>query len=259
MRAFIIPLTTIVTWIMSLPASAQAGELRILATGVFEFAVRDLAEPFKRQSGHDVRITIVNAGAAAKKLEAGESYDVILSSSASLDALAAEGMLMPGTKIDIGAMRLGAAVGLDAPPVEVATSSALRSALLAARAVAYIDPHGGGSSGVFFGKLFTQLGVADDVRPKAVLAATGADVVEAVSGGRATLGMTQASELIGAKGVNFVGFLPDDAQLITVYAAAISANAVAPEPAKDFVRLLTGPIGSERLRRSGWSIGTLTK
>jgi hypothetical protein len=88
-------------------APAQADGLRVLATGVFEFAVRDLAEPFKRQNGQDVSFTIVNAGAAAAKLEAGESYDVILSSSASLNKMAAAGNVVAVSKVDVGRMRLG--------------------------------------------------------------------------------------------------------------------------------------------------------
>jgi molybdate transport system substrate-binding protein len=232
--------------------AATSDELHVLGTGVFEFAVRDLAGEYKRQTGHALSITIVNAGTAAKKLEGGESYDVVLSSSASLDALAAKGLLLPATKVDVGRMRLGAVIKSGARPVDIATSDALRKALLAAPAIAYIDPHGGGSSGVFFGKLFAQLGVTQDVESKGVLAATGADVVEAVSTGKATFGMTQASELIGAAGVQFVGFLPAETQLITVYAAAVPASAKAPALAKDFIRFLTSPIGLKRLQQSGW-------
>jgi molybdate transport system substrate-binding protein len=235
-------------------APAQADSLRVLATGVFEFAVRDLAEPFKRQNGEGVSFTIVNAGTAAAKLEAGESYDVILSSSASLDKLAAAGRVVAVSKVDVGRMRLGAVVKQGATVPDLKTTDALRAALLAAPAVAYIDPRGGGTSGAFFAKMFERLGIADEMHAKAVLATTGADVAKAVSEGHATLGMTQASELIDAQGVAFADYLPEDVQLITVYAAAICASAAAPQTAETFIRYLVGPIGSERLRKSGWEI-----
>jgi molybdate transport system substrate-binding protein len=233
---------------------ARADSLRVLATGVFEFAVRDLAEPFKRQNGQDVNFTIVNAGAAAAKLEAGETYDVILSSSASLDKLAAAGKVAANSKVDVGRMRLGAVVKHGAPLPDLKTVPALRAALLAAPAVAYIDPRGGGTSGAFFAKMFERLGIVDQMQAKAVLAATGADVAKAVSDGRATLGMTQASELIGAQGVEFADYLPGDMQLITDYAAAVCVSAAAPQTAEAFIRYLVSPVGSERLRKSGWEI-----
>jgi molybdate transport system substrate-binding protein len=235
-------------------APVRADGLRVLATGVFEFAVRDLAEPFKRQSGQDVSITVVNAGTAAKKLEAGEQFDIILSSSASLDALGAKGQVVPATKIDVGRMRLGVVVKQGATAPDLKTASALRAALLAAPAVAYIDPRGGGTAGAFFDKMFERLGVADQVRAKGILDATGADVARSVASGKATLGMTQASELIGAEGVTFADFLPDEMQLTTVYAAAVCANASAPQTAQAFIRFITGPIGAERLRKSGWDV-----
>jgi molybdate transport system substrate-binding protein len=255
MRSRIFSLSgAVITALALWSAPVQADGLRVLATGVFEFAIRDLAESFKRQSGQDVSFTIVNAGTANAKLEAGETYDVILSSSTSLDKLAAAGKVVATSKVDVGRMRLAAVVKQGAPAPDLKTIAALRAALLAAPAVGYIDPRRGGTSGAFFAKMFERLGIADAMRAKAVLGTTGADVAKAVSEGRATLGMTQASELIGAEGVEFADNLPEDIQLITVYAAAVSTSAVAPQPAEAFIRYLVGPVGSERLRKSGWEI-----
>src|SRR5262249_47050947 len=126
--------------------------------------------------------------------------------------------------------------------------------ILSAPAIAYIDPKGGGTSGAFFAKLFERLGVADAVPAKGIPCKTGIDVNQAVAAGRASLGFTQASEIIGADGVAFAGFLPDDLQLVTVYAAAIPASAKNPDGGKAFIRFLTGPTGAERLRKSGWDV-----
>jgi molybdate transport system substrate-binding protein len=66
--------------------------------------------------------------------------------------------------------------------------------------------------------------------------------------------LTQASELIGAEGARFAGYLPDDLQLVTVYSAAVSATSKAPESAEAFMRFVTGPVGSELLRKYGWDV-----
>jgi molybdate transport system substrate-binding protein len=234
--------------------AASAEEIKVLTTGVFEFALHDLAAPFKGQSGKDVSITGVNAGIAAAKLEAGEAYDVVFSSRASLHALGDKGRVDAESIVDIGRMRLGAAVKAGASAPDLKTPDGLRAALLAAPDVAYIDPTGGGTAGVQFLKIFDRLGITKDVRAKEILCATGADVVRALVSGKATIGMTQASELIGAEGTDFVGMLPEEVQLITVYAAGLPASAKDHDAGAAFIRFVTAPPGLERLRKSGWDV-----
>jgi molybdate transport system substrate-binding protein len=232
--------------------AGQPAELHVIATGVYEHVLKDLAAPFAARTGEGVRFTITNAGGVLAKLAAGAAADVVMTSGAGIDSLAAKGLVVGSTKVDVGGMRLGVAVKAGAPVPDIKTSHALREALRAAPAVASIDPHGGGTSGPFIDKLLERLGVADEVRPKGVLCATGADVVRALVSGGATLGMTQAAELIGLPGLWFAGFLPDDLQLVTVYAAAVTANAKFPAAAAAFIAFITGPAGAERLRSSGW-------
>lgn len=234
--------------------NANADELNVLATGVYASAVEDLAAPFQQQTGHAVRFTVVNAGTAARKIEAGEAYDAVLTSSASLDALTRAGKVVSGSKVDIGRMRLGTAVKAGAPLPDIKTADAFRAAILAAPAVAYIDPKGGGTSGAFFAKMFERLGVAKAIEAKGIPCATGIDVNRVVASGRASLGMTQASEIIGAPGVAFGGYLPDDLQLVTVYAAGIPSSAKSAEGGKAFIGFLQGPTGAERLKKSGWDV-----
>jgi molybdate transport system substrate-binding protein len=135
---------------------------------------------------------------------------------------------------------------------DIKTSDALREVLRNAPAVASIDPHGGGTSGPFIDRLFERLGVAEVVRSNGVLCATGADVVRAVASGRASLGMTQAAELIGLPGLAFAGFVPDELQLVTVYSAAVAASSKIPDAAAAFIAFITGPEAVARLRSSGW-------
>jgi molybdate transport system substrate-binding protein len=88
---------------------------------------------------------------------------------------------------------------------------------------------------------------------RGVLSKTGKDVVGAVSSGDATLGLTQATELIGAKGVQFAGMLAPEVQVVSVYSAAVSTFAGAPDVARSFIRFLTSPAGVEGFSRAGWA------
>ncbi|HLH94138.1 MAG TPA: substrate-binding domain-containing protein [Xanthobacteraceae bacterium] len=231
----------------------EAKELCVIATGVYEHALKDLALAYESRSGRRVGFVITNAGGVASKLEASQAADVVMTSSVGIDSLASKGRVVASSKIDIGGMRLGIAVKAGAALPDLDSSDAVRTALRRAT-VASIDPHGGGTSGPFIERLFQRLGIAEEVRAKGVLCATGADVVRAVSSSRATLGITQAAELIGIAGVAFAGFLPDELQLVTVYSAAVAVNASLPVAAADFIAFMTGPAGAERLRQSGWSL-----
>ena len=168
--------------------------MQIIATGVYEHSLKDLAGPFTAQTGRGVSFIITNAGGVITKLDANAAADVIMTSSAGIDSLVAKGRILAASKVDVGGMRLGVAVGSGAAMPDITTPNALRAVLGAASAVASIDPNGGGTSGPFIDKLFDRLGVADVVRGKGVLCATGADVVRAVASGRASIGITQAAE-----------------------------------------------------------------
>jgi molybdate transport system substrate-binding protein len=228
-------------------------KIQVIATGVYEHVLDDLAVPFAQATGHAVSFVITNAGGVIARLDAGQAADVVMTSAAGIDSLAAKGHVIGTTKVDVGGMRLGAAVKSGAPAPDIRTGDALRDALRAAP-VAYIDPHGGGTSGPFLAKLFERLGVAVEVRTNGVVCATGRDVVQAVASGRAALGLTQAAELIGVPGVAFAGFLPDDLQVVTVYAMAVATHAESPDAARAFVAFITGPLAAERLRSSGWQV-----
>jgi molybdate transport system substrate-binding protein len=233
---------------------ADAGEqIRVLATGVFATTLQSLAGPFEKANGTGIQVSIANAGELAARVVAGEAADLVMSSSAGVKALAKQNALA-ATEVVIGKMRLGVAVASGAAVPDLSSTETFRALLLSAKTVAYIDPNGGGTSGPSFEKMFSSLGVADAVHGKAVLCKTGAEIVSAVASGRAAIGMTQASEIIGGSGVAFAGYVPDTLNLTTVYSASIATRSANPRGASAFLEFVAGPIGSDHLRRAGWDI-----
>lgn len=225
----------------------------MLATGVFATTLQSLAQPFESASGHKIEVSIANAGEVASRVVAGEAVDLVMSSSASIKTLAHQGALA-SKEVVIGKMRLGVAVRSGGAMPDLTSVEAFRTLLLSAATIAYIDPNGGGTSGPFFEKMFVSLGVADAVHAKAVPCKTGSEIVRAVASGRADVGMTQASEMIGANGVAFAGYLPETLNLTTVYSASIATRTANLKGAAAFLEFLAGPTGSDRLRRAGWDL-----
>jgi molybdate transport system substrate-binding protein len=143
---------------------------------------------------------------------------------------------------------IGARTGTPKPAI--ADSAAVKATLLAARNISYVDPAMGGITGVFFLQQADKLGIGPEVRAKAVLKPNGSGVAEAVAKGDAQYGVTLISEMLPNKDVT-VWPLPDDIQMTTIYAAALSTNA---ENAMDATRLLNdlrGPKGRDASLNAG--------
>jgi molybdate transport system substrate-binding protein len=102
--------------------------------------------------------------------------------------------------------------------------------------------------------MLVSMGIADAVHAKAILGKDGITIVEAVASGNADVGMTQASEIIGAGGVKFAGFIPDALNVTTVYSAAIPTHATDVKGAAAFLAFIAGPTGAARLRQAGWEL-----
>jgi len=233
----------------------MSAELQVTAAGAYEHVINDLAPIFTRDSGMPIRLTVTNAAGVIKRLEAKEPVDVVLTSAAGIADLAAAGLADASTQTEIARVGLGIAVREELPLPDLGTAAAVRAALLSATRVAFIDPKGGGTSGPFIAKLFEGLGIADRMTESGIASKTGKDVVRAVASGEATLGLTQATELIGAKGVQFAGYLAPEVQVVSVYAAAVSAFAAAPDAARRFIALLKSPVGRGCFSRAGWDAG----
>lgn len=227
--------------------------LRAVATGALESAVVDLAAAFRRETGQEIAFTICNAGRVTALVEAGEPFGLVMSSSAGVDALIAKGRLIAGSKVEIGDMRLGVATRTGAPAPDLRNPGSVRAALTAAT-VAYIDPAGGGSAGGHILKILDRLGLTQQVMASGTKCPTGHAIVHAVAEGSATLGVTQASEIIGEPRVGFGGFLPDELQLLTRYCAGLPVSGQGAAPARAFLAYLKGPVGAARFRQSGWLI-----
>jgi len=235
-------------------------ELHVTAAGAYEHVLNELIPLFTEECGIPVRLAVANAAGVINRLEANETedrqtVDVVLTSAAGIDHLIAGGLADRASSVEIGRMRLGVAVTPGLPQPDLGTADLARAFLLAAPHVAFIDPKGGGTSGPFIAKLFERLGVAEHMNQSGVLSKTGKDVVRAVESGAATCGLTQASELIGAKGVQFAGYLPDELQVISVYAGAVATQTRVPDLAADFIRLLKSPKSIEAFRAAGWDAG----
>ena len=231
-------------------AQALAQSLKVLTTGAFKQVVVALIPAFESRSG--VKVDLVNdtAGGVVKRIDAGEAFDVVFLTPAGLATLAAQGKVDPASVQPIAKVGIGVAVKAGAPRPALETVDQFKTAVLAARKVAYIDPASGGSSGIYLDGLFQRLGIAEAVRAKAVLVAGGL-VAERVANGDADLAIHQVSEILPVAGVDLVGPLPEAIQNFTTYGYGISTATRMAAVAKSFVAAFGTGEATEVIRVKG--------
>jgi molybdate transport system substrate-binding protein len=232
--------------------SANAADIKVLTAGAMKSVVLALQPGFEAQTGHKLTIDNGTAGDLARRISAGENFDVAIITPAVVADLITQNKIAAGTDANIASVGVGVAVKEGAPKPAIATIEEFKQALLTARAVAYIDPKAGGSSGIYFDKLLEKLGIADAVRAKAKLKA-GGYVAELIVSGEADLAIHQISEILPVKGVTLVGPLPAEIQNLTIYTVGLSTSARDTDATKAFAAYLASPAADAVLVSRGLS------
>jgi len=201
--------------------------------GISSMATRqvlaDLTSAHTARTGQVVAIESVGGVDAAKRVQAGEAFDVVILASDAIDKLIAAGHLMPG-RIDLVKSGVAACVRTGAPVPDLSSEAAVKAAVLAADKISYST----GPSGVALQKLFERWGIAEAVAGKTVQAPPGVPVASLVARGEVALGFQQLSELLHVQGITIAGPLPEPIQITTVFSAGVAVNT----PHADAVRAL---------------------
>jgi molybdate transport system substrate-binding protein len=229
----------------------SVAEVKVMSTGAVEPMVKLFASIFERESGHTANLNFSTAGGLRARLDAGEAADLIVLPAANMEAMDKAGMLVPGSRTDLGRTVTGIAIKDSAPAPDVSTPEAFKQALLKARGVSFSDPAAGGSSGTYFAGLLRKLGIADAIEKKAVLGKRGYEVAQAVVDGRAEIGTTFISELLTVPGVRILGPLPGDLYFANTYTAGIPAESGQRDAAFALLRMMTNPAMRSRWIEAG--------
>jgi molybdate transport system substrate-binding protein len=231
-------------------SSASAAEIKVLTAGAFKPVVIALAPEFEQQTGHKLKVENDTAGALTKRISEGEQFDVAILTPAALEQFVKSGKIADGSVQRLARVAIGVAIKTGAAAPDISSVAAFKKTLLDARAVAYIDPAAGGSSGIYLSKLFEQMGIAAQIKPKAVLVPGGL-VAERVVNGEADIGIHQISEIIAVPGATLVGPIPAEIQNYTVYAGGVGTQPVDAAAARAFVQALSGERGKAILKAKG--------
>ena len=232
-------------------SQANAAELTLLVGGSMATPFREIGADFSHNTGNKLNFIVDTTGALQKRMRAGETADIIMISAQGMDQLEHEQLILSGSRIELATANIGVSVRSGANAPDLSTPDAFKHAMLAARSIALVDPKAGGTSGIYLDGLFRKLGIADEIRRKAVLVSVGSSVADAVASGKAELGLTFISEMLPNKGVKIAGALPDAIQSTTVYVVAIPASSSHKDEARAFMAMISSPSAWPSITEAG--------
>lgn len=232
-------------------STAQAAEIKVIASNAVKEAYLDLVPEFEKATGHHMITIWSGTEAITKRISGGEIVDIVIVPPANIDKLILEGKLVAGNRTDLVKSGVGVAVRSGLPKPDVSTPEAVKQAVLAAKSVAYSS----GPSGFHVAGLFEKMGIADRIKAKVTQTPSGVQVGEVVARGEADLGFQQISELLHVKGIDYLGPLPAEIQHITVFSAGLHVGAKEAEAAKALVRFLSAPAAAPIIRKTGMEPG----
>ena len=220
-------------------------------TGISSMATRgvlnDLALQYSQNTGQGLAFESVGGVDAAKRVQAGEVFDIVVLAADVIAKLVADGQAVSGTAVALVQSGVSVAVAAGAALPDISSEAAVRDAVLAAPSIGYST----GPSGVALVKLFERWGVAEQIADRLVQAKAGVPVGALVAAGQVALGFQQLSELIHQDGIIVVGPLPPSIQITTTFSAALCRSGSQAELALAALQFLASAEATAAKRHHG--------
>ena len=237
-------LQSIATLCFSIVAGAAFGAdsapVKVLSTIAVQGAYTEV-QPLLSPS---VKTEFAQTVPLVERLSKGETADVVILTHAAVEGLAAKGRVKSQADLILSTVGIAFAEGAKTPPMK--SKDDFIAFLKATPSVAYSTQ---GQSGMYIAKLIVDLGLADVVKPKAVLVTEGPTATRLIKG-EVVAAIQQISELKNGGAKNIIP-LPDDIQLRTVFTAAVLNDTTHAKEAEDVLKVLTSAKAAEAYKRSG--------
>ena len=106
-----------------------AAEILVLSAGAAQSPIKAALPAFEGRTGHKVAIAFGPAGEIAKRVGAGEVFDLLILPAENVEAYVKQGKVVPGSAAPLGKVGIGVAVREGAPSPDIATPEAFKQAL----------------------------------------------------------------------------------------------------------------------------------
>jgi len=228
-------------------------DIKVLSTTAMKTVFEELAPAFERATGNRLAVTLGPSLRLEKQLAEGEAADMAIVSASGARDLVASGRMVAGSVVEIAKSSIGVAVAKGAPKPDLSTVEGFKRAMLAAKSIACSRPVGGGQSGVHIARVFADLGITEQMQAKSRYGAGGPAGLAGlmVLRGEADIGIQQMAELMAVDGIDVVGPLPPEIQMVTPFVAAIPTNASHAAAGRAVIAFLTTPDAKRVIKAKG--------
>lgn len=221
-------------------------------TGISSMATRqilaELSGAYRQKTGRSVAIESVGGVDAAKRVRAGEKFDVVVLADDAMKKLEAEGFLKSGSRAGFAQSPIAIAVRSGTSRPDLTSEATIKAAVLTAQSVGYST----GPSGTHVLKLLEKWSIDPKNSSKVIQAPPGVPVAELIARGEVELGFQQMSEFLDFKEkLEVAGLLPPEIQSVTLFACGVAAQTDNVAGARDLVGYLTSAETDVAKRRHG--------
>ena len=233
--------------LLALAGAAGAAEITVLSGGAIEPGLKSAAAAFEKATGHTVKITFNTTPQMLKRIEGGDTFDVVIAPPGAVKKFA--GKVDEGG-VNVGRVGSGVTVRPGAPVPVIATGEDVKKAVLEADSIVFNTA----STGIYFENLLKKWGIFDEVKDKSVRYTTGAEVMKHVLKGKGReVGFGPITEILLEKehGIILVGPFPAEIQNYTSYTAVPMSAGTQKDVAQAFVKFLGGPVGKPLFVKAG--------
>lgn len=221
--------------------------LKVVSSMATRALLDDLVRAYAAASSQPVDLESVGGVDAAKRVRAGERFDVVVLAGEVIARLEAEGRIVAGSRVDVARSAVAVAVPAGTPRPDIGSEAAVRRAVLDARAIGYST----GPSGDHLAALLQRWGIAEAMRERLVQARPGVPVASLLARGEVGLGFQQLAELANVPGVDVVGPLPAAIQSVTTFAGGVATVCERQDAARALLAYLAAPAAAPAKQRFG--------
>jgi len=231
-------------------AQSQKSEITVSAAASLKDVLAEIASAFNaEQPGAAIHFNLGASGTLQQQIEQGAPVDVFISASpAQMDALAAKGLLLAGTRSDLA--RNALVLIVPAAGSSVASFQDLSST--AVKVIAIGEPQTV-PAGKYAQEVLTRYGLYDSLKPKFVLGKDVRQVLTYVASGNADAGLVYATDARTTPEVKVAAVAPEDSHAPIVYPVAVVKDSKNPDAAKAFVGFLLSAKAQDLFKKYGFS------
>jgi molybdate transport system substrate-binding protein len=241
----------VAAFIVAQATLAGAAEVKVFSTIGVQAALEELTPKFEKASGHKLNITWATAAVLVKRIQGGETADLMVLTKQGLETMVKENKATSGADAVFASSGMAMVVKKGAPKPDISTPEAFKQALLKAKTISYSNPEHGGASGVYLAKLIERMGIADQMKGKTIYPPPSGNAGKLAASGEAELAIQQEPEVMAAEGAEMVGPLPAEINNITTYAAGPGAGTTQGDAANALIKFMHTPEAAAVFKKRG--------